>query len=1141
MNDHVKAPKEHQLKVAAALFIAMVALSWTALGGLSGEAVASGATHVDAVQAELTSLQIHTGAMVYESGLPMPVVRLTFDDQMVPGRNTGSLGRDMVMPTDGISTVAGRVVGGAFRFDGTGRFRLRCQGLPSGNAALSIAAWLSPESHVGGVCSWGAAKAGESVGLSFQSGKGNFFFYGSDLSFDWPVGFVGDGWAHVVCVYDPTATEGRRSVYVNGSLVASDNPSLTPNVNLSPDTSFYLGNVLDVKAKVYKGRMDDFRIYACALSAEQAQMLASGKPQGTDFIPSGVPVQVSGTGVIVNEIGSQTFATLSGNGAVETAEGAKTVVAVESTSDASIELRGAGLVEKTGAGKMSVRRLAVAGLDVKEGEVESSGGCGLARHVVAHWTFDAADPGFDSSGNGYRLVPSKGESTWGDLTSAAPNAVTFAGAADVNVLVLNPFAAAKFASATASTFPSGNAAFTVSVRVKNEAEQRSKNGVYSWGSAAKGRLNGLRTTGDGDQVADATRYGYLHYNWGNDLASDGATLVGGTTVYDNVWDGAWHHVVVTYDPTLPRRRIYLDGALVAEDVPAQMAVDLSDFAIGRSLGSGGNHSYWKGVMDDVLILDCAVAAEQVPLLASGDLSAFAKGASALTVADGATFSVPSGEVVSLASVEGEGTFRIDGTLAIGGVASLPIASMSGSGTVAATGRLHLSSGGTFAGTVAADDGATVTLDVATDEKMSLGRIVGEGTLAKTGLGSVSVSSEAELPVVTTVAAGALEVGATDDVTKPVAHWSFGGERPFEEDGGKEGYSLVPNAGTADAFACDIPGAVKLTGMDYLCLKSCADFPSGDEAFTVSAWIMPERMMDANSYLGVWSWGTPRTARAMNAFTLYHSIPGRMADAPGYQHYAWSADLSVDSHPDDPVFSGDASTWHNVSVTYDPTTRVRALYVDGTLRGRDVLAERLSVATGTKFTVGAALATGTDRPFKGYIGDFAIWRTALGADEVMSRYRAGEGGSDSDVQLTVAEGAVFAVRSGTCAVRSLAGGGDVSISQGAELAFASGGESSFTGCLSGEGTARLAAGARATLAKGTVIGRLVLEPGSALVVDVDGIKEAKTSVVLSVASFEGDENSISVGNLPNAWKVRVRRRGAALIVSAIRPGLTISIR
>ena len=231
----------------------------------------------------------------------------------------------------------------------------------------------------------------------------------------------------------------------------------------------------------------------------------------------------------------------------------------------------------------------------------------------------------------------------------------------------------------------------------------------------------------------------------------------------------------------------------------------------------------------------------------------------------------------------------------------------------------------------------------------------------------------------------------------------------------------------------------------------------------------------------------------------------------------------------------------MSVTYDPTTRVRALYVDGTLRGRDVLAEGLSVASETKFTVGAALATGTDRPFKGYIGDFAIWKTALGADEVMSRYRAGEGGSDSDVQLTVAEGAVFAVRSGTCAVRSLAGGGDVSISQGAELAFASGGESSFTGCLSGEGTVCFAAGARATLAKGSVIGRLVLEPGSALVVDVDGIKEAKTSVVLSVASFEGDENSISVGNLPNEWKVRVRRRGAALIVSAIRPGLAISIR
>ena len=50
MSDHVKAPKGHQLKVAVALLIAMLALSWTALGGLSGEAVASSATHVDAVQ-----------------------------------------------------------------------------------------------------------------------------------------------------------------------------------------------------------------------------------------------------------------------------------------------------------------------------------------------------------------------------------------------------------------------------------------------------------------------------------------------------------------------------------------------------------------------------------------------------------------------------------------------------------------------------------------------------------------------------------------------------------------------------------------------------------------------------------------------------------------------------------------------------------------------------------------------------------------------------------------------------------------------------------------------------------------------------------------------------------------------------------
>ena len=204
----------------ALLFTALLVQMLAASGNLSGEVVVSDVTHVDSMQTGLTSLQVPKGTQVYESELPMPVVRLSFDDPQAPGRNTGSLGRDLMMSTGGISMVAGRVAGGALRFDGSTRFRSRCQGLPSGNSAFSIAVWLSPENPNGGICSWGVAKKGECAGLSFQSGKGNFFFYGSDLPFEWRSGFAGTDWTHVVCVRDPASAGAKRQVYVNGALEA---------------------------------------------------------------------------------------------------------------------------------------------------------------------------------------------------------------------------------------------------------------------------------------------------------------------------------------------------------------------------------------------------------------------------------------------------------------------------------------------------------------------------------------------------------------------------------------------------------------------------------------------------------------------------------------------------------------------------------------------------------------------------------------------------------------------------------------------------------------------------------------------------------------------------------------------------------
>ena len=1107
---------------------------------MGSDVVVSGKAHVGSAMGDLTSISIPNGAEAYESALPMPLVSYSFDDRQAMGRNSGSLNRDLKIPVEGIVAATGKF-GGALRFDGATRFQTRCQGLPAGNTPFSIAVWLCPEAggENGGVCSWGQRVRGQSVGFGLQSGNGNFFFYGSDFKFKWPTGFSGSAWVHCLCVWDPSAATGhKRQVYLNGALAAYDDPDFTPNLNLSPDNSLYIGNVLAASDRNFKGRIDDLRIYSCALTAAQASVMAAGMPTGEDFIPATATVSVAETGVLVNELSRQTIAAVTGNGTVETAAGAKTRFDISSPAETGLALRGVGMVEKTGSGKLAVGSLQSGQVCVKEGELEVGGAVDLSRHVVAHWTFDSADPGRDSSGNGYRLIPSKGEDSWTELVSANPGAVTFAGATDVNTLVLNPFASKRFASSDHTDFPSGNAAFSVSVRVKPDPGQKhQKCGIYSWGVAASGQINALRTSGTD---SSSEEFGYLHYNWGNDLVGYDSYFVNNASVYDNVWDDQWHHVVVTYDPQLPRRRIYADGMLLAEDAPGNMSVALSDFAIGMSRGSGESHNYWKGAIDDFMILDCAVTPEQVPLLATGGLSSALQGQADLVVEKSATLSVASGKTVSAASVTADGAVCVEGTLSLGGTSAIDVSGLSGNGTIAARdGCLSLVSDGNFPGAVQIGGGAQVVLG---EGSMAVGRLIGDGSAVKKGPGDVVVSDASQLPSEVVVDQGTLVVANSPAYnSKLVAHWSFEGDDPLADDDGR-GFRFAPTSGDVADLASDIPGAMRFGGSSYLRMKEgdVDAFPKGNDAFTVAAWVIPDPItqMGAKAYLGVWSWGTPRTKRAMNAFTFFNDLSGQLSGAPGYQHYAWSADKSISTSPDDAVFSGDKSNWHQIVVTYESVARVRSIYVDGVLKGSDTLADDLNVAIGT-INLGAALATGTDRPFKGYIGDFAVYRTALSAEDVRSSYLAGESGGDaSKTVVEVAEDAAFVVESGVVAVKSVECCGRLVVKEGAELVLASNGDS-YLGVQELPGTVRVCDGARVTLGRGCRIGCLEVAANGGLTVELNGLKEA--GKILEVDKFDGDASAIVMENVPRGWKVKYRFNGSGMSVSLVAQGFITWIR
>ena len=82
-----------------------------------------------------------------------------------------------------------------------------------------------------------------------------------------------------------------------------------------------------------------------------------------------------------------------------------------------------------------------------------------------------------------------------------------------------------------------------------------------------------------------------------------------------ITDDQWHHVGLIYDLDVVHRRLYLDGALIAEDDTA-VAVVPSDGGIyigaGKDLEAGG---FFSGLIDDVRIYNVPLSDEQIASLA----------------------------------------------------------------------------------------------------------------------------------------------------------------------------------------------------------------------------------------------------------------------------------------------------------------------------------------------------------------------------------------------------------------------------------------------------------------------------------------------------------------------------------------------
>ena len=342
----------------------------------------------------------------------------------------------------------------------------------------------------------------------------------------------------------------------------------------------------------------------------------------------------------------------------------------------------------------------------------ASGSSVQVPEPVAKWTFDDNEGSMsvgatvkDESGNGYDLVLKDNDYQWPQSIYTYESNRTWWRAVDMCSLYwsngsskyLEPVWTCGF---TAETFPAkvptGNAAFSVSVRLSAARPYKNGGMAVSWGTPnKKGQQFSLGFIGNAKlsvNVTDVRRGGS-----GADISSPDLMTGDNVSTYEPadltqkyetlpqvvVADNRWVHAVVTYDPTVSLLCLYEDGALSASKTlsgPLDLAAE--EFSIGGSLhqskdGVDGGEiiagNRFTGLLDDVQIFDFALSADQVVQLtrslATGADAEILPKASEIEIANGARLLLRGDEsVLTNAVVSGTGALDLGqfGSVTLGG-------------------------------------------------------------------------------------------------------------------------------------------------------------------------------------------------------------------------------------------------------------------------------------------------------------------------------------------------------------------------------------------------------------------------------------------------------------------------------------------
>ena len=195
---------------------------------------------------------------------------------------------------------------------------------------------------------------------------------------------------------------------------------------------------------------------------------------------------------------------------------------------------------------------------------------------------------------------------------------------------------------------------------------------------------------------------------------------------------------------------------------------------------------------------------------------------------------------------------------------------------------------------------------------------------------------------------------------------------------------------------------------------------GSSSFTVEAWINPTDF--SNSSAGIVSKG--------NAFSLKTESNGRLSFIVE-QSWSWERLASSDN-------AITLNEWQHVAASYDGSTRVMKLYIDGQLVTSMTRSQSFSPNfTSSNFQIGRNISGngGSQRDFNGNIDEVKLWNVVKSDADISNDYATQLTGSESNLMAyyTFDQGEGGADNSGLTGITDISGNGnDLSFSSGMTL-------------------------------------------------------------------------------------------------------------